>query len=86
MIFFLFLFLMFPPKIPKHQTAFVKLEMHGLFYIIFILFYSPGGRFNLTSFLKPREKKHTRIISSVFKSIFKLRDVVLLPFYKVCSL
>lgn len=63
----------FPLKIPKHQTAFVKLELHGIVF--------PGSCFNLTSF-SPTKKK----ISILFLTLFSNRDVVLLPFYKVCSL
>ena len=47
----------------------------------------PASCFNLTKFfLKPRRRKRKKNINFVFNSIFKLRDVVLLPFYKVCSL
>lgn len=61
-----------PLQIPKQPNCFYK--TWTAWYVF------PRSCFNLTRFLAPRKK------ANVFNSIFKLRDVVLLPFYKVCSL
>lgn len=66
----------FPLKIPKHRTAFVKLELHGIYFFAPLVVV-----FNFTSF--SQTKKKTNLLSTL---IFQKRCRAPSFFYKVCSL